>query len=461
MNEYLDNPLIIVIFGITGDLSQRKLLPALYHLTKRQELPEDVRIVGVSRQKIPVSEVYGSLHERIHGNDFDKAVVEQLHDNTVMVQMDMDSPDDYLDFKEQLKVLSEQLGPGVSRIYYLSIPSQAFVSVVHHLGRAGHHEPFSDDGERPRLLVEKPFGYDTASAQTLVRAADEHFGEQQTFRIDHYLAKETAQNILAFRFQNPLFSSIWNNRHIDSIKVIAYETIGIEKRVTFYEQTGALRDFIQSHLIQLLALITMERPSAFESINIHEEKLRLLNSIKAIPVSEVTSRATRGQYDAYRSEVAKADSTVETFARLRLSIDNERWAGVPMVVETGKALHEKCSKIVVSFRSTPDAPGENALIMRIQPREGITLSLQAKRPGLDKETETVNLDFDYKRSYGPTAEAYERVIIDAIRGDQSLFASAAEVLSSWRIIENVLKSWHGNDNNLRIYSVGTPAADIL
>lgn len=461
MNNYLDNPLIIVIFGITGDLSQRKLLPALYHLTKRQELPRDVRIVGVSRQKIPVSQVYKALPERIHGTDLDKAVIEQLHDNTIMVQMDLDSTDEYLAFKEQLRTLSEELGPGVSRMYYLSIPSQAFVSVVHHLGRTGHHEPFGDDAERPRLLVEKPFGYDTASAQTLVRAADEHFGEQQTFRIDHYLAKETAQNILTFRFQNPLFSSIWNNRHIESIKVVAYETLGIEKRVTFYEQTGALRDFIQSHLIQLLALITMERPTAFESADIHAEKLRLLDSITTIAPSAVSEHATRGQYDTYRSEVANPHSTVETFARLQLAIDNERWQGVPMIVETGKALHEKCSRIIVSFRTSPEAPGENTLVFRIQPREGITLSLQAKRPGLDKETETVDLDFDYKRSYGPTAEAYERVIIDAIRGDQSLFASAAEVLSSWRIIENVLVAWQNNPDDLRIYPVGQAASNIL
>jgi glucose-6-phosphate 1-dehydrogenase len=461
MNDYLERPFVLVIFGITGDLSQRKLLPALYHLVKHRQLPEKMKIVGISRHKVPVSEVYENLHLKIHGDDFDKAVVEQLHDATEMMQVDLENGDDYVQLLEDLRVISDELGPGVSRLYYLSIPSQAFVSVVHHLGEARHHEPFGQDGERPRLLVEKPFGYDTESAETLVKAADEHFGEQQTFRIDHYLAKETAQNILTFRFENPLFQTIWNRKHIESIEVIAYETIGIENRVVFYEQTGALRDFLQSHLLQLLALITMEKPAAFESADIHKAKLRLLESIDTIAPGDVSTRAIRGQYDSYRAETGHPHTNVETFARLHLSIDNEQWRGVPMTIETGKALHEKCSEIVVSFRPNEDAPGINKLIFRIQPREGITLALQAKRPGLDRGTELVKMEFDYDRTfYGLAGEAYERVIIDAVRGDQSLFATAQEVLTSWRIVENVLKHWAADGDDLRIYPVGSPASDI-
>lgn len=462
MNDYLDRPFILVIFGITGDLSQRKLLPALYHLVKHRQLPERMKIVGISRHKVPVSEVYESLHHKIHGEDYDKAIVEQLHHATEMLQVDLDNPDDYARLLEDLRVMSDELGPGVSRLYYLSIPAQAFVNVVHHLGEARHHEPFGQDGERPRLLVEKPFGYDTASAETLVKAADEHFGEQQTFRIDHYLAKETAQNILTFRFQNPLFQSIWNTKHIESIQIVAYETIGIENRVAFYEQTGALRDILQSHLMQLLALITMEKPAALESHDIHKSKLRLLESIDTIAADEVETRAIRGQYDSYKSEVANQHSHVETFARLHLKIDNEQWRGVNVTIETGKALHEKCTEIIVRFRASEDAPGTNTLIFRVQPQEGITLSLQAKRPGLSKETETVKMDFDYDRAfYGLTGDAYERVIIDAVRGDQSLFATASEVLTSWRIVENVLKHWSESGEGLRIYPVGSPASDIV
>lgn len=462
MNEYLNRPLLLVIFGITGDLSQRKLLPAIYHLLKRRELPEQFKIVGISRQEVPSSQVYDSLKERIHGPDFDQAVAEELVRATTMVRMDLDNLEDYARLKEQLVAMSESLGAGVSRLYYLSIPAQAFVSVVHHLGETGHHEPQSIDGERPRLLVEKPFGYDVESAKMLVEAADEHFGEQQTFRIDHYLAKETAQNILTFRFKNPLFQSIWNRHYIASIRVIAYETIGIEKRAVFYEQTGALRDFLQSHLLQLLALITMEKPATFESLDIHKAKLRLLESIQTIEPDEVSSRAVRGQYDSYRAEVEKPESNVETFARLDLSIDNEQWRGVPIVIETGKAMHEKCSEIVVEFRCNDDAPGYNALHFRIQPREGISLDLQAKRPGLDKDMSTIEMDFDYEKAFhGQSGEAYERVIIDAVRGDQSLFASASEVLTSWRIVEHVLHGWASNGDGLVIYPVGTPANLII
>lgn len=461
MIEYLDNPLIVVIFGITGDLSQRKLLPAIYHLVKHHQLPEKIKIVGISRHKVVAGDVYSSLKDKIHGGDYDKSVVEKLSNSTQMIQLDLENPAEFSKLLEELRVISNELGPGVSRLYYLSIPAQAFVSVVHHLGATRHHEPFGQDGERPRLLVEKPFGYDVASAETLVRAANEHFGEQQTFRIDHYLAKETAQNILTFRFQNPLFQTIWNQKHIESIQILAYETIGIENRVTFYEQTGALRDILQSHLMQLLALITMEKPATLESHDIHKAKLRLLESIDPISPEQVGERAIRGQYDSYKKEVANNSSHVETFARLHLSIDNEQWRRVPIVIETGKALHEKCTEILVRFRSTDDAPGLNSLTFRVQPREGITLSLQAKRPGLTKETETINMDFDYDRIFfGLSGEAYERVIIDAVRGDQSLFATSKEVLASWRIVENVLRRWKDHGKGLRVYPVGTHASEI-
>lgn len=461
MNDYLDQPICIVIFGITGDLAQRKLLPSLYHLMLHHHLPENTKIIGVSRKTMHVAEVYSDLRNKIHSDNYNHGVVEKLLSATEMFHMDLSAANDYTRLLEKLQNISDELGPGASRLYYLSIPSQAFVSVVHLLGETKHHEPFDLEGERPRLLVEKPFGYDTRSAETLVKAADEHFGEQQTFRIDHYLAKETAQNILTFRFQNPLFQSIWNSRHIERIQIIAHETIGIENRVTFYEQTGALRDIIQSHLLQLLALITMEKPAALESHDIHKSKLRLLESIEQIQPEQVSTMATRGQYETYRDEVQNPKSRIETFAKLQLNIDNEQWRGVDVSVETGKALHEKATEILIQFRASEDAPGTNTLIFRVQPKEGITLSLQAKRPGLAKETDTVTMDFDYDREfYGLSGDAYERVIIDAIRGDQSLFATAAEVLTSWRIVEHVLQAWEASDKGLLLYPVGSKAEDI-
>lgn len=458
--DYRDKSLVLVIFGITGDLAQRKLLPALYHLKQKGELPDHTRIIGVSRRKVPVKQVYEPVMPYVDGANFDERTFQEIRDMTEMVELDVTDTEDYRKLLVRLKDISEAVGPGVSRLYYLSIPAKAFIEVVARLGETGHQHPFPSDMDQPRLLVEKPFGHDTKSAQELVDVADHNFGEQQTFRIDHYLAKETAQNILTFRFGNPLFQSIWNARHIASIRISAHETIGIENRVDFYENTGALRDIIQSHLLQLLALITMEAPAELDSVNIHKSKLRLLESIKTIETSAVRTSAMRGQYATYRAEVSNPKSVTETFARLQLEIDNQQWRGVDVILESGKALSEKNTQVIVQFRATESASGSNALIFRLQPKEGITLLLQAKQPGIHNDTDEVEMDFDYQRSFGGTAEAYERVIIDAIRGDQSLFASSAEVLSSWRIVENVLTEWAKNDVGLTTYEVGTHAENL-
>jgi glucose-6-phosphate 1-dehydrogenase len=328
------------------------------------------------------------------------------------------------------------------------------------LGATKHNEPFHEDADRPRILVEKPFGYDMTSAKALLDVTTQNFGEEQTFRIDHYLAKETAQNILTFRFQNPLFQSLWNAHYIRSIRISAFETIGIEGRAHFYENTGALRDFVQPHLLQLLALITMENPGPLDSHSIHRAKLRLLDSVCTIEASEVPARALRGQYASYREEVANPTSTTETFARLNVAIDNEQWRGVDVVLETGKGLSERYTEVHVTFKAADTSGNTNTLIFRLQPREGITVLLRAKQPGLQNDTEQVEMDFDYSRSFGATSEAYERVIIDAMRGDQSLFASSAEVLSSWRVVEHVLQQWGEHGEDLRIYPVGARADDI-
>lgn len=458
--DYRDKSLLLVIFGITGDLAQRKLLPALYHLQLKGELPPQTRVVGISRRRMTVNDVFRPVKAALEGKRFDERAFDQVKANTEMITMSLDNSEAYINLKQRLRDISEEIGPGVSRLYYLSIPAEAFVSIVNHLGAAGHNEPFSSDIDQPRLLVEKPFGHNTRSAKELLEVTERNFGEQQTFRIDHYLAKETAQNVLTFRFQNPLFQSIWNTRHIDAITISAHETIGIEGRVAFYEQTGALRDILQSHLLQLLALVTMEAPAQLDSTSIHRAKLRLLDSIQPIEVDEIQTATVRGQYDTYRDEVDNQRSHTETFARLKLRIDNEQWRGVDITLETGKALSEKLTEVAVHFRPTNQASATNVLLFRLQPKEGITLLLQAKQPGLHNDTDIVEMDFDYKRSFGDTAEAYERVIIDAIRGDQSLFASSAEVLSSWRIVENVLETWDKDTKGLQQYAVGTSAQNL-
>lgn len=454
--DHLKKPLILVIFGITGDLAQRKLLPALYQLLKAGDLPEQLHIVGISRRDVTRDEVYTQLKSFVNEPDYDKSLEQHLKDHTEMGQMDLLNTDAYRELLEHLQKIENGYEAGVSRLYYLSIPSQAFTPIIKLLGQTGHAAPLAS-GDAPRLLIEKPFGYDLASAKELVHVLNEHFGEGQIYRIDHYVAKETVQNILVFRFQNPLFESIWNNRHIDHISIVARENLDIEGRANFYEQTGALRDLIQSHLLQLLAITTMDRPAQLESHDIHISKLKLLADIKPIAPHMVATKTIRGQYDGYLDEVKNPGSGIETYARLELSIDNDQWRGVPIVLETGKALNEKRTEISVIFgKPVDDSDDKNKLVFRIQPSEGITLRLQTKRPGIKNITDSADMDFDYAKSFNERpAEAYERVIVDAIRGDQTLFATAAEVIRSWEIIEHVLQQWSHNADGLKHYSKGS------
>jgi len=451
--ERLKQPLVLAIFGITGDLAQRKLLPALYHLKKADELPEQLKIVGISRRDVTLEDVYKELPQFVHEPDYDPAIQQYLQEHTEMRQMDLVNRADYESLLVRLEEIERDFEAGGSRLYYLSIPSQAFTPIIRLLGETGHNAPLKDSSDAPRLLIEKPFGYDLASARELIGVLSEHFGEGQVYRIDHYVAKETVQNILTFRFKNPLFESIWNNRHIERISVTAHEQLDIEGRVAFYEQTGALRDLIQSHLLQLMAITTMARPAKLESEEIHAEKLKLLQAVKPIQPNEVNERTVRGQYEGYRQEVSNPDSNIETFARLELWIDNEQWTGVPVILETGKALNEKRTEITICFRQPEDAPDDqNTLTFRIQPSEGITLHLQTKRPGIKNITEGADMDLDYARAFTDRpAEAYERVIVDAIRGDQTLFASSTEVIRSWEIIENVLEQWSRTGESLVSY----------
>lgn len=455
--ERLKQPLVLVIFGITGDLAQRKLLPALYQLAKAGELPEKMRIVGVSRRDVSKDDVFAELSTFVNEPDYDAQVEQHLKNHTEMRQMDLVDRGAYEALLARVREIEAEMGEPGSRLYYLSIPSQAFTPIIRLLGETGHNSPLVGSQELPRLLIEKPFGYDLASARELVAVLGEHFAEGQVYRIDHYVAKETVQNILTFRFKNPLFESIWNNRHIDHISVVAHEKIDIEGRADFYEQTGALRDFIQNHLLQLLAIVTMARPPHLTSEDIHQQKLTLLEAIKPVAPDEIAEMAVRGQYEGYREEVRNLDSNIETFAHVKLWIDNEQWTGVPVVLETGKALQEKSTEISICFRQPEDATEEqNKLVFRIQPKEGITLHLQIKQPGIKNITDGADMEFDYARSFNQRpAEAYERVIVDAIRGDQTLFATSAEVIRSWEIVEHVLEQWSRNGDGLVSYEKGS------
>jgi glucose-6-phosphate 1-dehydrogenase len=453
-------PAIITIFGITGDLAQRYLLPALYHLIKDGLLHEKTLILGISRRDISVDQLLENVELCINevDNICDPVALKKVREALRMHQMDMTSGDDYDALRQLLNSMEETVGECMNRLYYLSIPPQVFGPIVRNLGEHGLNASCQHGTAHTRLLVEKPFGYDLTSARELITDTAQWFGEYQLFRIDHYLAKETAQNIIAFRAFNPIFHDLWNNQHIRAITITASEKIGIEDRAIFYEQTGALRDFIQSHLLQLLAIVTMDVPDQLSSDTQHAARLAVLQATKAVAPDKVDQQAWRGQYQGYRDEVGKADSLVETYAAIRTEIDNGRWRGVPITLATGKALAERKTTVTVDFSpSKADKVATNRLSFRIQPDEGIDLLLNAKQPGFENKLSQVAMDFSYQNSFNENGHpnAYERVLVDAVRGDHTLFATSEEVLEAWRIVENVLHTWSDSGQGLQPYAKGT------
>lgn len=463
------SPTTLVIFGITGDLAQRKLLPALYYLAQNQLLPQHLRILGITRQGTTTEHLYDSLHKTIKqsGSNPEKEVMRSLIGLFEIVKMDLLNSEDYLKLGQRLDEIEDETGICMNRHFYLAIPSQAYEPVVERLGQNGLNKTCQHGSGNSSLLIEKPFGYDLASAHDLIDKIHTYFTEQQVYRIDHYLAKETAQNILTFRFQNPIFKRIWDNKSVSRIMITASEKIDIEGRVVFYEQTGALRDFVQSHLLQLLAITTMDEPEELNDVGIHSQKLALLQSIEPISPDEVSTKTVRGQYSGYKDDVNNPSSISETYAALSLNIANKRWEGVPILIRTGKALSRRLMEITLFFSDTANITHDNILTICIQPGEGIMLKLLAKKPGFDNQLTPVEMDFSYNRSFGDTnghPDAYERVLVDAFRADKTLFATSDEVIASWQILENVTHEWSKNGDSLQTYekgSWGPTAADEL
>jgi glucose-6-phosphate 1-dehydrogenase len=448
-------PSVIVIFGITGDLAQRKLLPALYYLIKANLLHEKTLIIGITRRDVTADELFSSID--LDGDptaDSDPEVVARIKGALRMYKMSMTEGSDYDKLLQYLNHLEEEQGMCLNRLYYLSIPPQVLGPIVRNLGEHGLNATCQHAAASSRLLVEKPFGFDLTSAKQLIEETGRYFGEDQIFRIDHYLAKETTQNILTFRTHNPIFDKIWDGDHISQIEITASEQIGIEGRAVFYEQTGALRDVVQNHLLQLLAVVAMEPPAIMESDAIHDVKQTLMEQILPIQPNEVTQHARRAQYDGYKAEVGKDDSFVETYACLNLRIDNPRWKNVPFIVRTGKSLAEKRTDIRVIFGDiTAD---HNELNLRIQPNEGIDVVLNAKKPGFDDTLQTVIMDFRYADNFKNNGhpDAYERVLVDAAKGDHTLFATGPEVLAAWRVVEAVVAAWGRDGSDLTTYAAG-------
>ncbi len=451
-------PAIIVIFGITGDLSQRYLLPSIYHLMKDGLLHEKTEIVGATRGNMSAKELFEQVELCVNEIDkiCDPEVLQFMRERTTMFRMDLNDPADYDALHSKLNDMEGQKGVCLNRLYYLSIPPAAYLDVIRLLGERGLNTSCQHGRAVTRLLVEKPFGFDINSAHKLVSETAKAFEEEQIFRIDHYMAKETVQNILTFRFQNPIFEALWSQEHIASIEISAKQQIGIEGRAVFYEPLGALRDFIQSHLLQILGIVTMDRPKVLNSEQIHASKQAVLQQVEPVPAGQVKNRVVRGQYRGYRDEINNSESVTETYAAITVFINSPRWQNVPIKLLSGKSLNERKTEICVVFHGSVGGVN-NQLRFRIQPNEGIELDLITKKPGYAYEVQTTVMDFSYSNDFNDHGHpnAYERVLVDAVRGDHTLFATSEEVLASWQIIQPVLDEWTKKADDLILYEPGS------
>ncbi|HEU4560919.1 MAG TPA: glucose-6-phosphate dehydrogenase [Longimicrobium sp.] len=454
-------PQVLVIFGATGDLTRRKLLPAVYRLFCDGLLPDHFAVVGFAREDMDDD----AFRQRMRAAlvEFSKEPGEEewarFAPRLSYVGSVFEDPAGFRRLDERLKQLDAEGGTAGNRLYYLAVPPGVMELVAEQLGRAGlvcdpKAKCFS------RIIVEKPFGRDLESARKLNDDLHRVFDEKQIFRIDHYLGKETTQNILVFRFGNVIWEPVWNRNFVDHVEITVGESVGVEQRAGYYEKAGALRDMVQSHLLQVLALVAMEPPASYDADSIRGEKVKVLRSVRPIRGEDVAHDTVRGQYaasadaklPAYRDEPnVDPKSSTETFAALRLWIDNWRWADVPFYVRTGKRLGAKLSEVVVRFRPAPhpildrvegDSPAANALVLKIQPDEGITLLFEAKVPGMQGELRQVTMDFEYCRAFKTESpEAYQRLLLDAMLGDATLFAREDEVVAAWTLITPILEEW--------------------
>jgi glucose-6-phosphate 1-dehydrogenase len=440
-NTYM--PTIIVIVGITGDLAKRKLLPAIDQLAQAKVLPHHFRVVGITRQ----SDIQlDSLTKGIADSSF-------LQDHTELFQMDVANPNEYDRLAAHLKQIEKEWDASAQRLFYLSVPPQVSQPIINCLGVSGLAKV-----NQTKLLVEKPFGVDLASATDLIGHINAHFAPEQVYRIDHYLAKEMAQNIITFREENVLFKQTWNNQYIQSIRITASEKIDIEGRAQFYEQTGALRDLVQSHLLQLAALVLMDVPALDKLAEVPQHRLKALQQLRIAPDKPVTESVKRGQYQDYRQQVDNPKSAVETFVALALQSTDPRWQGVPITLATGKAMKDKFTEIRITYKQDGEHEA-NELILHLQPDEGVEMCMWSKRPGYERQVDKRSLHFSYP-SDERLPEAYERVFLDTIRSDRSLFVTNEEVLATWQILGPVQHAWTMDDSDLFFYPTGSDIDSI-
>jgi glucose-6-phosphate 1-dehydrogenase len=481
------DPCAFVIFGVTGDLAHRLVIAALYNLQASDLLPEKFCVVGIARKGMTGDELREDLLKGLKQyatRPVDDAIAQKLLNCVTCIEADPSEPDSFDRMKDELDKLEAARGTGGNRLFYLATPPSAFAPIAKELGRTGM---LKENGSWRRLIVEKPFGTDLESAKKLNKELLGIMNEQQIYRIDHYLGKETVQNILVLRFANGMFEPIWNRNHIDHVQITVDEKLGVGHRGSFYDATGALRDMVPNHLFQLLSLVAMEPPAKFEANAVRSEKAEVLAAITTQTEAEALANSVRAQYvgghvgdtdiDAYlKTEDVKPDSTTETYAALKLSIDNWRWAGVPFYLRTGKSLGIKRTEVAIKFKQAPFAMfrdtsvetlAENFLVIAVEPNEGISLQFNTKIPGPAITIEGVEMKFRYKDYFkAEPATGYETLIYDCMIGDNILFQRADSVEAGWQAVQPFLDAWkNAGKDGLKTYKPGsegpTEAEELL
>lgn len=473
----------LVIFGVTGDLSRKKLMPAVYDLANRGLLPPGFALTGFARRDWADQDFAQVVHDAVKEHartPFREATWRQLAEGIRFVQGSFDDDAAFETLRETVEKLDAERGTGGNHAFYLSVPPAAFPLVVGQLAKSGLASSEADAWRR--VVIEKPFGHDLASARELDAVVSDVFPPESVFRIDHYLGKETVQNLLAVRFANQLFEPLWNANYVDHVQITMAEDIGIGGRAGYYDGIGAARDVIQNHLLQLLALVAMEEPRTFDAPELRAEKIKVLSSVR-LP-RDLAKHTARGQYAAawqggervvgfLEEEGFNPESTTETFAAVRLDIDNRRWAGVPFYLRSGKRLGRRVTEVAVVFKKAPHLPfessltselGNNALVIRVQPDEGVTLRFGAKVPGTAMQVRDVTMDFGYGHSFTESSpEAYERLILDVLLGDPPLFPTREEVELSWKILDPITAFWakQGQPEQYASGTWGPPSADAM
>jgi glucose-6-phosphate 1-dehydrogenase len=460
-----NKPVTIVIFGVTGDLTQRKLIPSIFSLFRKKRLPSGLKIVGYARRPWTNEDMRNDLLQGVKeygGDSFDQSAWNDFSLNLFYIKGDLNNVDDY----KRLHLSLQELEKGsANRIYYLATASEYFPVIAKNIGEC--HMAEESEGFR-RIVIEKPFGRDLHSAEELNRIILSVFRERQVFRIDHYLGKEAAQNVQFLRFGNIIFEPIWNRYHIESVQITMAESVDVGHRAGYYDQAGVIRDMFQNHMMQLLTLFAMEPSSSFEADAIRNEKIKVISALRPIKPEEAAKFVICGQYKGYRdSEKVSPDSRTPTYAAMKIYIDNWRWQGVPFYLRSGKSLTAKTTEINIQFRCVPHLlfphlPGEdikpNLLTIGIQPDEGVHLRIEVKKPDTTAEMSSVEMSFHYAEVFGPNGipEAYERLLLDILTGDASLFARDDAIEGAWRFIDPIIEAFEGNpDSPLFLYEKGS------